>query len=242
MDPKQIIAVGVAVAIAAVFFVYMGSLREAGAPVVPVPADNDSSQGGGQVIGGDKDEHGSLIAAGYSWCEEKQKCIRVWEENCTEAPKEILFGAALADASNRLWGRNGVIYAATNETAVEGWFRGSLSLPGDIHIDTLCALFMAGNETLTTDNKTFFVQRAAENISGSEVCVIAVRGGVVDECKGLSLRTALNDMKAGYNVSRDNWQDFFKCVPGLASDFCQAECDKLLTGLMYQKREKIGTG
>ena len=25
-----------------------------------------------QLVGGDKDEHGCLIAAGYSWCEEKQ--------------------------------------------------------------------------------------------------------------------------------------------------------------------------
>lgn len=37
-----------------------------------------------QQIGGEKDEHGCLIPAGYSWCEEKQKCLRTWEENCTE--------------------------------------------------------------------------------------------------------------------------------------------------------------
>ncbi len=36
-----------------------------------------------QIIGGDKDKHGCLIAAGYSWCEEKQKCIRTWEEPCS---------------------------------------------------------------------------------------------------------------------------------------------------------------
>ncbi|HPA25866.1 MAG TPA: hypothetical protein PLK76_03860 [bacterium] len=36
-----------------------------------------------QVIGGDKDEHGCLIAAGYSWCEAKQKCLRVFEEGCS---------------------------------------------------------------------------------------------------------------------------------------------------------------
>jgi putative hemolysin len=35
------------------------------------------------IIGGDKDEHGCLIAAGYSWCDAKQKCLRTWEENCT---------------------------------------------------------------------------------------------------------------------------------------------------------------
>lgn len=42
----------------------------------------------GKVIGGDKDEHGCLIAAGYSWNETKQKCVREWEETaktyCTE--------------------------------------------------------------------------------------------------------------------------------------------------------------
>jgi uncharacterized protein len=36
-----------------------------------------------QNIGGEKDSHGCLIAAGYSWCESKQKCLRTWEENCT---------------------------------------------------------------------------------------------------------------------------------------------------------------
>jgi hypothetical protein len=35
-----------------------------------------------KIIGGDKDEHGCLIAAGYSWCQAKQKCLRVWEESC----------------------------------------------------------------------------------------------------------------------------------------------------------------
>jgi len=37
---------------------------------------------GEKLIGGDKDEGGCLIGAGYSWCEQKQKCLRVWEETC----------------------------------------------------------------------------------------------------------------------------------------------------------------
>jgi len=35
-----------------------------------------------QLIGGDKDAHGCLAAAGYSWCEAKSKCLRTWEEKC----------------------------------------------------------------------------------------------------------------------------------------------------------------
>jgi hypothetical protein len=42
-----------------------------------------------QIVGGDRDEHGCIGSAGYSWCESKQKCIRVWEENCSEATNEI---------------------------------------------------------------------------------------------------------------------------------------------------------
>lgn len=34
------------------------------------------------IVGGDRDEHGCIGSAGYSWCEIKQKCLRVWEEKC----------------------------------------------------------------------------------------------------------------------------------------------------------------
>ncbi len=34
------------------------------------------------LIGGDKDAGGCWIGAGYSWCEAKQKCLRVFEEDC----------------------------------------------------------------------------------------------------------------------------------------------------------------
>ena len=34
------------------------------------------------IVGGDKDTHGCIGSAGYSWCEIKNKCLRVWEEKC----------------------------------------------------------------------------------------------------------------------------------------------------------------
>jgi hypothetical protein len=34
------------------------------------------------VVGGDKDAHGCIGSAGYTWCEAKQKCLRSWEEKC----------------------------------------------------------------------------------------------------------------------------------------------------------------
>lgn len=37
-----------------------------------------------QPIGGETDEHGCMLMAGYRWCESKQKCLRTWEEYCAE--------------------------------------------------------------------------------------------------------------------------------------------------------------
>lgn len=42
------------------------------------------------LIGGDKDEGGCLVGAGYSWCESKNKCLRVWEEPCIDKESQIL--------------------------------------------------------------------------------------------------------------------------------------------------------
>jgi len=33
-------------------------------------------------VGGDRDKHGCIGSAGYSWCESKKKCLRIWEESC----------------------------------------------------------------------------------------------------------------------------------------------------------------
>ena len=43
----------------------------------------------GKSLPGVKDTHGCIASAGYTWCKESGKCIRIWEENCT-AP---LFGS-----------------------------------------------------------------------------------------------------------------------------------------------------
>jgi hypothetical protein len=42
------------------------------------------------LVGGDKDEHNCLGSAGYSWCEAKQKCLRVFEEWCADQARELV--------------------------------------------------------------------------------------------------------------------------------------------------------
>lgn len=41
-----------------------------------------------QLIGGQKDEYGCLIPAGYSWCAAKHKCLRTWEEDCVKVQSD----------------------------------------------------------------------------------------------------------------------------------------------------------
>ena len=49
--------------------------------------NNNSSEASGlansdNLVGSDRDEHGCIASAGYSWCEPKAKCLRIWEEDC----------------------------------------------------------------------------------------------------------------------------------------------------------------
>ncbi len=88
---KKLIVILAAVAVvaaAAVCIYYFGNFwRE----VVYDNANQNANQNTNEpLIGGQKDAHGCLVAAGYSWCEPKQKCLRVWEERCYEAEEAAL--------------------------------------------------------------------------------------------------------------------------------------------------------
>lgn len=52
-------------------------------------ADRSEQINQSNIVGGDRDEHGCIGSAGYSWCEAKQKCLRVWEEKCEEDKLEV---------------------------------------------------------------------------------------------------------------------------------------------------------
>lgn len=42
---------------------------------IPAPTPAPSPR----PIGGDRDAHGCLPAAGYAWCEREKRCVRPWE-------------------------------------------------------------------------------------------------------------------------------------------------------------------
>jgi len=57
-----------------------GINQDCGACSNPRCVDNKCVYGDETVIGGQRDEHGCLIAAGYSWNETEEKCVREWEQ------------------------------------------------------------------------------------------------------------------------------------------------------------------
>jgi len=54
-----------------------------------------------ELVGGDKDEHGCIGSAGYTWNETKQKCVREWEEEMKQdcialgCPSESIFAGSI---------------------------------------------------------------------------------------------------------------------------------------------------
>lgn len=62
-----------------------------------------------EIIGGEKDEHDCLGAAGYSWCEAKGKCLRVFEEWCADQARELVV--------NDLQGESGVKFQYQGESS-----------------------------------------------------------------------------------------------------------------------------
>lgn len=54
-----------------------------------VLSDTTNAPSTEESIGGNQDDHGCLTSAGYSWCEDKQKCLRVFEEFCADESNKL---------------------------------------------------------------------------------------------------------------------------------------------------------
>ncbi|MCX6772526.1 MAG: hypothetical protein NTV88_02015 [Candidatus Micrarchaeota archaeon] len=54
----------------------------------PVAPAKNTTQQNVPAPGSDRDAHGCIPSAGYSWCDVLQQCIRPWETNCTAQAAE----------------------------------------------------------------------------------------------------------------------------------------------------------
>lgn len=72
------------------------------------------------IIGGDKDEHGCIGSAGYSWCEVKKKCLRPWEEKCENENNKILKNAPGGQRdAHGCWSPSGEHWCATQNKCLK---------------------------------------------------------------------------------------------------------------------------
>lgn len=95
MPKSEKILIGFAIVMLALFAGYYYMFMAGKTPA------QDTSAERGVLVGGDRDAHGCIGSAGYSWCEAKQTCIRVWEEYCTAAAaKKVVFNCDGGKAIN----------------------------------------------------------------------------------------------------------------------------------------------
>ena len=77
-------------------------------PVTPPPEEEEQPPAEEEepMPGSDRDEHGCIPSAGYTWCEVKQKCLREWEEPCVagsitlDEAKAIALNSSCMDEGN----------------------------------------------------------------------------------------------------------------------------------------------
>ncbi len=81
------------------------------------------------LVGGDSDEYGCIGSAGYSWCEEKQKCIRPWEEPCS-SKLNVSEARAIAMNSDCVSEGNLSDSSEYNNVTNTWWFNLDIEKPG----------------------------------------------------------------------------------------------------------------
>jgi len=80
-----IIAVIALLAIGGGAYIYTNNKVEA--PInTPDITNNVPTTTSNNIVGGDRDAHGCIGSAGYTWCAVKNKCLRIWEEKCETTP------------------------------------------------------------------------------------------------------------------------------------------------------------
>jgi hypothetical protein len=77
MKKQTIVGIVVVLAIFVILIIYQSQGIKFSELNVNVPVVNNPV-----IVGGDRDIHGCIGSAGYSWCGASNKCLRVWEEKC----------------------------------------------------------------------------------------------------------------------------------------------------------------
>jgi hypothetical protein len=180
-----------------------GSWVKHGMPSAPMPTEPC----GEQIVGEEKDEHGCVIMAGFTWCEAKQKCLRVWEEPCG---KEEIF-----DLLTELRDSTGIKFSGIQDATFEWVVRVDPETVGEIvagrgfdverissgQSDSIHPFFI--DNGFKTDVNNFTAGTISEStgyIKGETICTVA---------KGL---TGYEEAESGWVAPEtDKWDATVKC-------------------------------
>jgi hypothetical protein len=103
------------------------------------------------IVGGDRDAHGCIGSAGYSWCDAKQKCLRVWEEPCAASSTEASVPASTVECF--VTGGRTVV-KKSDMSAMRDYVLVKPSVAGNA--SSACAFFKeSGDEILSFDYPVF---------------------------------------------------------------------------------------
>jgi hypothetical protein len=105
-------------------------------------------------LGGDRDEHGCIPSAGYSWCASANKCIRPWEELCESDINFSKTGVAIKESS-KVNGENlYILYEEPGKPALRAKLLfNEKSLCGDETHKIICMALSVSDYGLTNGRK-----------------------------------------------------------------------------------------
>jgi len=106
------------------------------------------------LLGGDRDAHGCIASAGYTWCDSKQLCLRSWEEECP------LEGSSSRDDEGHPRRTQSGVVPESSSDQVQG---GQEALGSDAQVAVDDAL--AGKETAVLDSASEVAVPSTESLS-----------------------------------------------------------------------------
>jgi len=75
------------------------------------------------MVGGDRDSHGCIGSAGYTWSESSQKCIRPWEENTASSTDNTKVGCFMFIKNIKAGSRNEDVKSLQEKLFEKGYLK-----------------------------------------------------------------------------------------------------------------------
>ena len=188
-------------------------------PAQPVQPQEEPDQ---PMPGSDRDEHGCIPSAGYSWCESKQMCIRPWETPCPELTEAQ--ARAIAEASECMEEGGLTGESMYNENSKTWWFDMDVEKEG-------CAPACVVDEETRTAEINWRCMGLLEPDESQE-CAYAATGAslTLAEARAIAEATGsvcmvegtLNMNEASCNEGTGTW--WITLVPSVEREGCNPAC------------------